>query len=187
MSDLPWTTGDDPATRNGAKGRGKCRRHLWIDWVRPDGSFIETKCRNCSAIHDTAVSRRSRNNGKRGRHAELVVARLIPGGRKVGPLGLPWDVEVGEYARLQVKQLAAKPSANAVRKLIEAIPDTGDRLRGFVWVEAATHGPLGQAKVVWFLYRDFVDWHGIGGAAGFEAPGELVSMPLDSWIAEFIQ
>jgi len=61
MSDLPWTTGDDPPTRNGAKGRGKCRHHQF--------GFDDT-CHLCGTPLDPAVSRRSKNNTKRGNAKE---------------------------------------------------------------------------------------------------------------------
>jgi hypothetical protein len=201
MTDLPWTTGTDPAVLNGAKGR-KCWRHVWRS---PDGdspcaecgqsliAFVHFKghefvvpavgCGRCGAVRDPIVSRRSRNNGKRGRRAELTIAREIPGARKMGPLGLPWDVEVGEYARLQVKKLVSRPSANAIRKLIEAIPNTGDRLRGFVWVEAAGRGKRGRREVT-FLSIEFARWHGVWTNATTMAA--LLTMPLDDWVAEFV-
>jgi len=169
-----WDNPDSTPTLNGAKGR-RCRRHEWD---------FDDFCRRCRKPKDFAVSRRSRNNGKRGRRAELTIAREIPGARKMGPLGLPWDVEVGEYARLQVKKLVSRPSANAIRKLIEAIPNTGDRLRGFVWVEAAGRGKRGRREVT-FLGAEFVQWHGVKG--GYAAPMPLlVTMPLDKWCAEFV-
>jgi hypothetical protein len=187
MSDLPWTTGD-VRLPNGAKGR-KCRRHQWhpailaLPDAPADGSpqlrsgFV---CDRCGTQRDPIASRRSRNNGKRGRRAELTIAREIPGARKMGPLGLPWDVEVGTYARLQVKKLVSRPSANAIRKLIEAIPNTGDRLRGFVWVEAAGQGKRGRREVT-FLSSEFAQWH--GGISG----GGLLTLPLDEWCAEFVR
>ncbi len=142
-------------------------------------------CGGCSRAIDAGIARRGRNNRKRGGAAELAVANLIPGSRKMGPLGLPWDVEVGDYARLQVKKLAARPSANAIRKLIEAIPDTGDRLRGFVWVEAAGRGKRGQ-RVVWFTWDEFASWHGIGEASAWDTRDNLVTLPLAEWCAEFV-
>ena len=162
--DLPWADASTP-TRNGAKGR-----------------------RGCNPNPDPALSRRNRANGKRGRRAELTIAREIPGAVKMGPLGLPWDVEVGTYARLQVKKLVDRPSANAIRKLIEAIPATGDRLRGFVWVEAAGQGKRGQ-RVVWFDAGEFAAWHGsrVPVAHAFAGVHALLSMTLADWVEEFIR
>jgi hypothetical protein len=181
MSDLPWTTGD-VRLPNGAKGR-KCRRHRWewTEWAGDQSRVLEMVewCAACHRHRDPIASRRSRNNGKRGRRAELTIAREIPGARKMGPLGLPWDVEVGTYARLQVKKLVSRPSANAIRKLIEAIPNTGDRLRGFVWVEAAGRGKRGRREVT-FLAAEFAQWNG-----GISA-GDLLTLPLDEWVAEFV-
>jgi hypothetical protein len=108
----------------------------------------------------------------------------------MGPLGLPWDVEVGTYARLQCKKLATRPSPNAIRKLIEAIPETGDRLRGFVWVEAAGQGKRGQ-RLVWFLAAEFASWHGTSGwTYGLDVgrgSSALARLPLDEWVATFVE
>jgi len=193
MTDLEWTTGNDAPTLNGAKGRPKCRKHTYrlldIEITPALGSGANTfhlgECVRCGTAYSPAASRRGRTNRSRGNRAELDIAREIPGARKMGPLGLPWDVEVGEYARLQVKKLVSRPSANAIRKLIEAIPDTGDRLRGFVWVEAAGQGKRGRREVT-FLAAEFAQWHGIYSTAGWATLGSLVSMPLDVWIAEFV-
>jgi hypothetical protein len=167
---------DDGRIPNGAQGRPPCRRH---EWARRAPFADGDACDHCGKVRDES-SRRGRANRNRGNRAELDVARSIPGGRKVGPLGLPWDVEVGTYARLQVKKLAHRPSTAEIARLIERIPDTGDRLRGFVWVEAAGQGKRG-ARFVWFLAREFIAWHGDRYAwAG------LVGMGLDEWVAEYV-
>jgi len=108
-------------------------------------------------VRDEAQSRRGRNNRKRGNGAELDVARAI-GGRKVGPLGHPWDVEVPGYARLQVKKLARWPSVAAVLAWLDAIP-VADPLRGVVVVQAAGQGKRGR-RVVLFDFDEYVRWHG---------------------------
>ena len=100
----------------------------------------------------------------------------------MGPLGLPWDVEVGTYARLQVKKLVKRPSANEIARLIERIPDTGDRLRGFVWVEAAGQGKRGQ-RLVWFPAHEWSLWH---GTPELTVRPDLVCLTLDEWVAEFV-
>ena len=161
LASLPWPDASTP-TRNGAEGR------------RPG--------RNPNP--DPVIRRRNANNRSRGNRAELDIARSIPGARKMGPLGLPWDVEVGTYARLQVKKLVAKPSVNEIARLIERIPDTGDRLRGFVWVEAAGRGKRGQ-RVVWFTAHEWSLWH--GSPERFTMRRDLVSMWLDDWVAEFVR
>jgi hypothetical protein len=188
--ELPMHYPDEsPPTPTGAKGAKPCRRH---DWTRvtftpalagPGQSWDQ--CNRCSVVRDPAASRRGRANRSRGNRAELDVARSIPGGRKMGPLGLPWDVEVGEYARLQVKKLAARPGPSEVARLIDKIPRTGDRLRGFVWVEAAGRGRRGQ-RVVWFNAGEFARWHGYRVPVAHAFPGGLISMSLDDWCAEFV-
>ena len=179
--DLPFTH-DDGRIPNGAKGRPACRRHEWTDVH--DLALPHMACLRCGKVLDAVASRRGRSNRSRGNRAELDVARSIPGGRKMGPLGLPWDVEVGTYARLQVKKLAERPSVNEIARLIERIPDTGDRLRGFVWVEAAGQGKRGKRRV-WFLAHEFTAWHGSRVPVFANVPG-LVGMSLEEWVAEFV-
>jgi hypothetical protein len=198
LATLPFHDGlEAPAVGNGATGGRPCRRHDWASgWQKCEPSYRWTEtqqwpddipaigCRRCHKLRDAIASRRSRNNGKRGRRAELDVARSIPGARKMGPLGLPWDVEVGTYARLQVKKLIHPPSPAEIARLIRAIPDTGDRLRGFVWVEAAGQGKRGT-RSVWFLSAEFEAWHGADfGGADVRL---LVTMPLATWVAEFVR
>jgi len=57
MIDLPWTTGD-----------GKCRRHEYAD----DGS-----CRSCGAVRSPEVSRRAKNNDRRGKAKERAWCRRL--------------------------------------------------------------------------------------------------------------
>jgi hypothetical protein len=173
LDDLPFHDGHEfPPTANGAKGAKPCRRHDWY----------ANACRRCGVMENPTTSRRGRTNRSRGNRAELDVARSIPGGRKMGPLGLPWDVEVGDYARLQVKKLIHPPSPAEIARLIRAIPDTGDRLRGFVWIEAAGQGKRGK-RTVWFLAAEFTQWHGADFGPHDVA---LVTMPLATWVAEFV-
>jgi hypothetical protein len=183
LDDLPFTH-DDGRIPNGAQGRPKCRRHRWT--VADGGGDVAPvwQCVRCGKVRDATTVRRGRANRSRGNRAELDVARSIPGGRKMGPLGLPWDVEVGTYARLQVKKLAHRPSLAEIARLIERIPDTGDRLRGFVWVEAAGRGKRGQ-RDVFFLAHEFTAWHGRRVPVFSNVPG-LVGMSLDEWVEEFV-
>jgi hypothetical protein len=181
MTDLPFHDGHEvTATRNGAQGMKRCARHSWRPSPFEGESIV---CWKCGKPKDAAVVRRNRANSARGKRAELDVARSIPGARKMGPLGLSWDVEVGTYARLQVKKLAHRPGPAEIARLIERIPDTGDRLRGFVWVEAAGQGKRGQ-RLIWFLRAEFTGWHGFPERFTMQ-PG-LVCMTLDEWASEFI-
>jgi hypothetical protein len=189
LDDLPFHYQSAP-TRNGAAGKPACGRHAWelrTDVARGGDGILNvpvvfTACARCGKVADPESRRRGRGNRNRGNRAELDVARSIPGGRKMGPLGLPWDVEVGDYARLQVKKLARRPSPAEIARLIRAIPDTGDRLRGFVWVEAAGQGKRGQ-RTIWFLAPEFAAWHGADFGPRDVA---LVTLPLATWVAEFV-
>jgi hypothetical protein len=77
LESLPFVH-DDGRLPNGAKGR-RCRRHSWAS----SDIYGNQSCVRCDRPMDPAISRRSRNNGKRGRRAELTVAREIPGARKM--------------------------------------------------------------------------------------------------------
>jgi hypothetical protein len=159
---LPFDYADESdAALTGAVGR-KCHRHSWaLDWYLPDDADPSERslsaravCRKCRAVRDDARSRTGRNNRKRGNAAELDVARLL-GGNKMGPLGLPWDVEMPGYARLQVRKLANPPS---LRKVIVALNAIGasDAMPGYIWVEPGRGGE----RLIVLRLADFAERHG---------------------------
>jgi hypothetical protein len=137
-----------------APSKAKCRRHQWArDWDLPGA---EDRCVSCGALKDPVASRRSRNNRKRGNAAELDVARGV-GGRKVGPLGHPWDVEMTGYSRLSVKKLATPPSLRFVaNELARIAAAPGPEMPGFCWIEPGRGGE----RLIVFRMRDFADRHG---------------------------
>ena len=102
MSNLPWTTGDDPAIRNGAVGR-KCRRHEWT----PRNADGESWCVRCSAIRDPAASRRGRSADRLGKDQERRIERTY-GPRKVGEYGDPVD-HLGRDFKWQSKATRGLP------------------------------------------------------------------------------
>jgi len=154
--DLPF---DYPSEPNpGAAPRRVCRRHEWVRWEDPIVS--ETRCARCNVIRDDATSRRGKNNRSRGNAAELVVARHL-GGKKMGPLGLPWDVEMPGYARLQVKKLATAPSLRSVASELARI-GSGAEMPGFIWVEPGRGGE----RLIVFRLSDFAERHGIPEVEG---------------------
>lgn len=158
MTDLPFTYPDTaPATGTGSTR--KCRRHDWAEMLVTIGT-LETKiigCRRCPAIRDEAKARTNRNNRKRGTSDELRVAEIV-GGRKVGPLGLPWDVEVEGYLRLQAKKVDRRPSLNEVVKWLDGIP-AGPELRGVTLADTPGPGRKTRRLVVFDL-TEFAGWHG---------------------------
>jgi len=206
--DLPWTTGDSPAIRNGARGRSKCGRHTWPMLPNPCGVFNcptakegdeeHEHCLRCGAVKHPPVIRRNRNNVKRGGWFERWLVKHVPGWRGVGPLKLPWDGEVGEYAQMQAKYLVGRPSANAIRALILAIPYRPDRLRGLVWGEplhVVKGKRVGGRREASFLGREWRDWHGTygepQGRAGYlphatEAT-DIITLPLTEWVNGYIE
>jgi hypothetical protein len=134
----------------------KCRPHTWALMVSEDGLRYE-ECVRCGAIKDPIASRRSRNNGKRGRAAELTAARAV-GGRKVGPLGHPWDVEMPGYARLQVRKYATPESMRAIAAELARIARApGQEMPGYIWIEPGRGGE----RLIVFRLADFADRHGV--------------------------
>ena len=99
-----------------------------------DGDSV---CTRCGKAFPREASRRGRTNRARGNRDELEVARLL-GGSKVGPLGLPHDVEVPGYMRLQCKKLASWPSLAKVISWLDAMAPHDD-IRGVT--VADTPGP----------------------------------------------
>lgn len=141
IDDLPWF-GPEPDDRVPKK----CRHPRWQRVKVYDGILlVGQKCESCGHLFDEADRRRGRNNRSRGNAAELDVARAL-GGRKMGPLGMEWDVEA-RGKRFQVKKLATPPS---LRYVIGELDRIGERA-GFVWIEP---GRGGEALVVLRL-RDY--------------------------------
>jgi hypothetical protein len=106
-------------------------------------------------VLDPTTSRRGKNNRTRGNREELTVARTL-NGNKMGPLGLPWDVEMKGYARLQVKKLVTPPSLRFIAGELARI-GSGAEMPGFVWVEPGRGGE----RLIVFRLNDFAERHGI--------------------------
>lgn len=137
----------------------KCRRHEWAltDDMAADSRVIDHvfRCVRCGVIRNDARARLSRNNRKRGGAAELDVARTL-GARKVGPLGLPWDVEMAGYARLQVRKYLRPESLRKIAAELARI-GSGEEMPGYVWIEPGRGGE----QLIVFRLRDFAERHGI--------------------------
>ena len=157
MTDLDEQLAANPAAQETAVSTATVRphRHRWVT-ARMDSMTIVETCRSCGALKDPERSRRNRNNGKRGRAAELDAARAV-GGRKVGPLGHSWDVEMTGYSRLQVKKLATPPSLRLVaRWLADIARAPGPEMPGLIWIEPGRGGE----RLIVFRLRDFAERHG---------------------------
>lgn len=106
---------------------------------------------------DPARSRRSKNNRARGNAAELDVARSV-NGRKVGPLGHPWDVEMAGYARLQVRKYQTPQGLRAIATELARIARApGEEMPGYVWIEPGRGGE----RLIVFRLKDFSERHGL--------------------------
>ena len=120
----------------------------------PGQEAFGVRCGRCGKMLDAAASRRGRNNRSRGNRAELDIARSV-GGRKMGPLGMPWDVEIPGYARFQVKKLARWPSLAACLAWLDTIP-AGRELRGVAVVETGRK----PRRLLVVDLDEFAAWHG---------------------------
>jgi hypothetical protein len=149
--DLPFTFPDPDPSRPERKP-AKCRRHRWVREYHDDAEH----CDRCGTWADATASKRGKNNRKRGTSDELAVARLL-GGEKVGPLGLPWDVTVPGYLRVQCKKLSRYPALNEVVKWLDAIP-AGPELRGVTLADAPGHGKV--RRLIVLDLEEYARWHG---------------------------
>ena len=151
---------ENTAPRPGAAPARKCQRHVWrmTDYASPDSRVVEwrAECLRCGTIRDDVTSRRNRNNRRRGVGDELAVARIL-GGRKVGPLGHPWDVEIPGYLRAQAKKLTTWPSLAKVIEWLDAIP-AGPELRAVTLADAPGHGKV--RRLIVMDLEEFARWHG---------------------------
>lgn len=150
-ANLPFSYGERLATPTGAKP--KRHPHVYDQTVGVGNDGLRYACR-CGVIQDPAAGRRNKNNRKRGNAAELDVARAL-GGRKMGPLGLPWDVEMEGYARLQVRKYATPQGLRTIALELARI-GSGATMPGYVWIEP---GRGGEALIV-FRLADFAERHG---------------------------
>ncbi len=158
MSDN-WLADEAPTARTVVTvTERKCARHQWV-WAPTKLDEVQVAdwaCSRCGRLKDPVLSRRGKNNRKRGNAAELDVARAI-GGQKMGPLGLPWDVEVAGYARLQVRKYANPQSLRAIAAELARIAKTpGIEQPGYVWLEPGRNGE----KLIVFRLREFTEHHG---------------------------
>ena len=156
MNDLPFLTPDPDPTRPERKP-AKCRRHQWaFNAYHDEFSDPVWVCNRCGHVRDHAVSRRGRNNRRRGTTDELAVARLL-GGEKVGPLGLPWDVVIPGYLRAQCKHLDRWPSLNEVVRWLDAIP-AGPELRAVTLADTPGRGKV--RRLIVMDLDEYARWHG---------------------------
>lgn len=143
-----------PPTPTGV--RRKPHRHTWeASPALPASS--DRWCARCGVVRDETKVRRGRNNRKRGTSDELVVATTL-GGRKVGQLNMPWDVEIAGYLRAQCKKLVRWPSMAAVVAWLDAIP-AGTELRAVTLADAPGAGKRVRRLIVLDL-DEFAAWHG---------------------------
>lgn len=127
---------------------------LWTPLTPPT---VNVTTRRAKPTPDPARQRRNRNNRSRGGVEEREVAALL-GGRKVGQLGLPWDVEVPGYARVQCKKLNRWPSLARVIEWLDAM-GAGDELRA-VTIADTPGGGVKTRRLIVMDAAEFARWHG---------------------------
>lgn len=157
MTDFPDDIMEPTTPRMSTAAPKKCRRHWWGKHFDRITLLTYEVCVRCGKPKDEAVARRGRNNRSRGGREELAVARLL-GGEKVGPLGLPHDVALPGYMRIQTKKLLRWPSLAKVIEWLDAM-QPGDDVRGVT--VADTPGPGGRTRrLLIFDLDEYARWHG---------------------------
>lgn len=154
MSDLPFDYGVEPRAPLARPPKVRRHKHQWCSGCVEVGVASHCTVSGCGIFQDDPRIKRGRANRSRGNREELTVARAI-GGRKVGPLGHPWDVEMPGYSRLQVKKLKNPPSLRAIGESLTF--GTGDMMAGFIWVEPGRGGE----QLIVFRLKDFASRHGV--------------------------
>ena len=150
---------DEPAgPRPGAAPARKC---LHPRKLRLRDEHLLQTCGRCGTEMDPARARRGRSARSRGTSDELTVARIL-GGRKIGPLGLPWDVVIDGYLRAQCKKLDRWPSVAQVVAWLDAIP-VGPELRAVTLADAPGTGGGKTRRLIVLDLEEFSTWHGKGG------------------------
>lgn len=129
----------------------KCRHPRDRRYPTTDG----WECRGCGHTVSRVAVRKGKNARKRGNAEELTTAKRV-GGRKMGPLGLPWDVEMPGYARLQVRKYLNPESLRKIAAELARI-GSGAEMPGYVWIEPGRGGE----KLIVFRLDDFAERHGV--------------------------
>lgn len=114
-------------------------------------------CLFCLRFVNPAASRRGRTNRQRGGSWEREFAELV-GGRRMGQLNLPWDVECPGYLRAQTKQLDRWPSLAAVIAMLDAIP-VGAELRAVALKDTPGTGHKPRRLLI-VDASEYASWHG---------------------------
>lgn len=98
-----------------------------------------------------------------GSAAERRVAGLL-GGVRVGHLGGPVDVRLGEYLDVQVKALRTLPSLNEIGAMLDAMevehtPEAAQRLRAAAIIHRPGRGKRARSFIAFDL-EEYAEWHG---------------------------
>lgn len=150
-----------PPSLSGARGL-RCTRHQWsLDVAEHDGLLtMLATCARCGKSRDPELSRRGRNNRKRGGAVELEVCRLL-GISRVGHFGGKADGGTGtEWLSVSVKSGGVYPER--IDALLRSLPAGANQLRAVV--HADTPGPGRTRRMLISLdLHDFASWFGKGG------------------------
>ena len=156
MSDLPWTTGDDPATRNGAKGR-PCKH---LKWQRTYVTRREWSCQ-CGHAPDSVKVRAGGNARSRGLAIQREIARSLGlvNLQGNGPTDARSEEVYGNAAFVcQVKSGARFPGWMATE--LAKLPTTGGRIPILAIAETPGPGHGKRRAVIVVEIGDWIDLHG---------------------------
>jgi hypothetical protein len=155
MTDLPFHDGhESTATRNGAQGRKRCRRHVWLKTMDESGRPY-ADCANCDATYDLTTSRRSKNNAVRGK---AIQRKRIEG---LGGKNLAGNNEnldgIGTMFAYESK--SGGSFSERYWRWIKGIPTRGDQVPVLIVTDAPGPGHRARSIVV-VSYDDWRDLHG---------------------------
>lgn len=196
LADLPFIH-DDGRLPNGAKGRGKCRRHSWITRGAPGQTTFDlgtgetffgerTECFRCEARRDPAASRRGRSSDRLGKDQERRIERVY-GPRKVGEYGDAVD-HLGRDFKWQSKATRSLPpkwlDLIGMATHREQVPEYIYRAMGHMSDIGGVRYPLvirsfvrrgvGTRDWIFVQSHDWLGLHGFGMPAGFIVmPGDI--------------
>lgn len=74
----------------------------------------------------------------------------------MGPMGLPWDVEMPGYARIQVRKYETPQSLRQISAELARI-GSGAEMPGYIWIQPGRGGE----RLIVFRLADFAERHGI--------------------------
>jgi len=158
MTDLPFHDGHEvTATRSGAKGMKRCRRHEWA--IADGGGDLPPvyQCARCDTLRNPVASRRGRTNATRGKAIQRKRIEWL-GGKNLAGNNENLD-GIGTLFAYESKSGGA--FSERYWRWIKGIPTRGDQVPVLIVTDAPGPGHRARSIVV-VSYDDWRDLHGEG-------------------------